>query len=563
MKTSSIATAWLVLASLFSSPTFAQVPSIQLTADVNRDGILDCQSDDQGEEEWSLSRGALVIANVDADGSQLTSSEDSAELVIPVLDGHDNQVNGPADEFDLTWLSLQATSTPTSLKIQVAEEDQAHVRLFQRTLTGWQPLPIDGATVDVPDETPLTLGLEALSFATPSWDGRIEVTASSGEATDTIQLRVTPCLFLSSLQPAKTIFVRAYPGRNDEFLQKLEPIVRAAGASLHVLETEGNYPAHQIWLQDLMEIGYAETPQSQQSIVMPSNRQREIDQFGPQQLVGPDWGAIQVGEYRPSYASGMGKHSWLDWFGNLEVSPPTPHAPLGRIFYGQAGEPPIQLNPDIVAFIRAQELQPPFALDVSWLMIQHVDEMVSFVPDARQALGFSVLVPDPVLAINVLEKVVEQGQQDTLMLTHSDSRSVAATLADQKLLDWNRQIAEKHIQPNVDRLIHELNLDPSQIIGLPVLFREDGSALTPNMVNGLIVNGHVIMADPDGPVLDGVDVMQQTVRDLLQGSGTQVHFIDDRLYHRWGGDVHCATNAQRHGFAPNWWSHWQEQAAQR
>ena len=75
---------------------------------------------------------------------------------------------------------------------------------------------------------------------------------------------------------------------------------------------------------------------------------------------------------------------WIDWYGNLEVSPPVKarngrEFPFGRILTGvQKG---LGMHPDVLAFLEAQRLQsPPLIVDTSWLAIGHVDEVVSFVP---------------------------------------------------------------------------------------------------------------------------------------------------------------------------------------
>jgi protein-arginine deiminase len=64
----------------------------------------------------------------------------------------------------------------------------------------------------------------------------------------------------------------------------------------------------------------------------------------------------------------------------------------------------------------------------------------------------------------------------------------------------------------------------------------------PNMVNSVYMNGHILMADPRGPLDAGKDLIQGYVRGLLNKEGVEVHFVDDLAYHNRGGNVHCATN---------------------
>jgi len=73
------------------------------------------------------------------------------------------------------------------------------------------------------------------------------------------------------------------------------------------------------------------------------------------------------------------------------------------------------------------------------------------------------------------------------------------------------------------------------------------------MVNSAVLNGHFLVADPNGPVESGKDLLQEAFRTLSAQLPLQVHFLDDYRYHTWGGNVHCATNVRRDGFDPAYW----------
>jgi len=76
----------------------------------------------------------------------------------------------------------------------------------------------------------------------------------------------------------------------------------------------------------------------------------------------------------------------------------------------------------------------------------------------------------------------------------------------------------------------------------------------PNMVNLVVLNGHLLVSNPHGPIVDGVDQFQTAFRRAVAETGHRVHFVTDTQYHKWSGNAHCATNVQREGFAPSWWS---------
>jgi len=81
----------------------------------------------------------------------------------------------------------------------------------------------------------------------------------------------------------------------------------------------------------------------------------------------------------------------------------------------------------------------------------------------------------------------------------------------------------------------------------------EGTSLFPNMVNSVVLNGHLLVSDPHGPEVDGKDLLQEYVRDLLADLPLEVHFLDDRVYHAWSGNTHCATNVRRDGADEPWW----------
>jgi protein-arginine deiminase len=74
------------------------------------------------------------------------------------------------------------------------------------------------------------------------------------------------------------------------------------------------------------------------------------------------------------------------------------------------------------------------------------------------------------------------------------------------------------------------------------------------MVNSTILNGHIFIVAPNGPVIDSQDLLEEEMRKLLSGLPMKPHFIDARQYHKWGGEVHCATNVRREGFRTPWWA---------
>jgi protein-arginine deiminase len=526
---------------------------VDLAADVNRDGYVDFQADAAGEDQWTDRRGAIFLNNNDRDAGR--GEPDNA----------DEAVNGSNDLKDMAVLILQQMpDLPAGSRVVVSvdEASRDRVRLFQRSgpreyivVGPAYPAPLEPDWVRAYD---LELRIEATTYADSEWNGECLVTVAletdqGVEAEDSVRLRVAPWIMQSNLHQGTELYVRVTPGRNDLFIEQLQEAVPAARAILSLIPEEDPYTRGGVWCQDAMEIGYSEMPGQRISVVFRANRNRGLDEYARQELLGPDYGWFTHGEYRPHLSEGRSGNRWLDWYGNLEVSPPVPGYPMGRIYYGANGDE--SLNPEIVAMLDAQGVQgPAVRLDTGWFMIKHVDEMVCFVPTGRSGLPHKVLVPNTVAMIELMDDWIEQGLGDLPLLgPYREDATVASLRGDEALIAHNRALQTDRIDPNIETLKREMSLKDGDFIHIPALVSERGSSVFPNMVNSVVLNGYFLVSDPCGPVVDGRDLVQEHVRGLLQGIPLEIHFLDDRRYHSGGGNVHCATNVRRAGFELPWW----------
>jgi protein-arginine deiminase len=547
----------LLLLLLAAAGGCANNSGVNLAADVNRDGVVDFGADAMGEADWTARRGAVFMNNNDSD-------QDTGEP-----DHSDEITNGEQDLRDLAVLRLRSMpELPESARVQITidEESADRVRLFLLGREGdYVSLAKGGEALDATLlwEGDVELRIEANSYSDRAWDGETVVTAAvtfpdGTEESDSVRLRVAPFIMLSNLHEGKTLYVRAYPERNDLFLEQLGELVPAAGAELVVVPAGEPYRASSIWCQDALEIGYSEAPGNRMNVVLRANRNRTLDEFPKLGMLGPDYGWVVCGEYRPELRERRLGNNWLDWYGNLEVTPPLPDHPFGRIYYGANGDE--SLNPEIVDMLNAQGVQgPAVKLDTGWLAIKHVDEMVCFVPTGSANRPHKVLVPDVDAMLGLLEGWAGEGLGDLPLLQPfgregTEVRTVASLLADSELVDLNRALQQERIAPNVETLKGEFGLRDSDIIRMPGLFTQRGGSLFPNMVNSVVLNGHFLTSDPHGPEVDGKDLLQEYVLGLLADLPLDVHFLDDRTYHRSGGNVHCATNVRREGAVTPWWA---------
>jgi protein-arginine deiminase len=370
--------------------------------------------------------------------------------------------------------------------------------------------------------------------------------------------RVAPFQLSCCLDPAEGVQV-VKTKTTEEFVRDLEPLVKAAGAGLEVVEDPA-IPEHDIWIQDAVEIGNATDGERLMHVALHGNRGRELDDVFAKKALRKDFGVIKRGGFRGKSAE------WIDWYGNLEVSPPVRAKGRdfrnGRIYAGTQIER--AMHPEVIGFLEAQGAQGPVLwLDTSWLVIGHVDETVSWVP-SKSGTPFRMMIPSPRLAVEILREaelrapggVLNRGAAREGDKPGEFERPIAAALRDKDLM-----AAQELVQAKIDAvrrtLQEELGVADADIIEIPVLFNSDKRwfpgrhfAETVNMVNGLLIGTDYIVPDPRGPLVDGRDVLLQAVKDRLEPLGCRVVPLDCFYpYHRWGGEIHCGTNATR-GLGP-------------
>ncbi len=103
-------------------------------------------------------------------------------------------------------------------------------------------------------------------------------------------------------------------------------------------------------------------------------------------------------------------HSSINYGGNLEVSGPVKNAPLGKVVLGTHKF----VDPDVLHFLKRQQVQPLVDIDTSWLHVAHVDEVMAFLPAPKSAnQSFLIAIASPRLAMKIIDKAwathVEQG----------------------------------------------------------------------------------------------------------------------------------------------------------
>ena len=401
---------------------------VDLDVDTDRDGVVNDERDEAGEERWSRDRGALFLANFD---------DDDLDGVIDAIDfnragepiSEDGTINGPRDAEDITPLVIRLGTPDTShLRVLLSSPNLDHVKaihLFPGNGPGQEKLwggPLETATeIDV---TPwvsfggsTTLGLEGLFFRytrpgaygvfAAGYDGfldlELRVVNGLGEelGRDAVRLKVAPLILLPNTQPTEDVWALSY-NRPDDPSTSFEDESAYNGVLQEALRdsdrlrvyTEGGDQ----WTQDHVEFGYTHAPgrpKTNVALVLP---RRSPVTWPRDHLLGRNNALLPFrNTVKLDPGSGIG-----DYGGNIEVMPPTSSWPLGRIVVGNS------ISRRLLQFLQDQEVQSVLQLDVTWLASEHVDDLVGFLPTDD---GWSGITADPSLAMHLLD-----GQPDDSVL---------------------------------------------------------------------------------------------------------------------------------------------------
>jgi protein-arginine deiminase len=403
-------------------------------------------------------------------------------------------------------------------------------------------VPLAPASIALPrplGSQPILTGPAAARIQISVVRGNVRATAQAGpgerraraSGNDTaVDLEIAPVLVMSSLDPVDSLWIVRCP-----LTQRIEEtLTRLAGVPVVPVDNDP-IDDNDIWVQDAVE--FAVAPHAGGHTVVPflglrgrhdqgltcGPLDRRVAEAVTRTL--PDAAPLQLGP-------ALSGRRWIDWFGNLEATPPLPGYPDGRILTGRQRE--LALHGDVLAFLRDQERQwPPVTLDVSWLTIGHVDELIGFVP-ATGRPGWRALMPSPARARTLLRTVAP----DTLVLGGTAAATTVGALRALAESDETRAI-ETALAATRAQLEAEIGLTARQTIEVPVLFR-DGLAALPNAVNSLIVGRTVFVPDP------GIAAFADDLRTRLTALGLTVHVLDSvEPYHVRGGELHCGTNTVR------------------
>lgn len=550
----------------------SKLTTLHMHLDADRDGKVDDDCTGLDKWEWGKGKkGAIILCNNDDDENASRS------------DNEDDKVNLGNDKDELAPLVFRRTgpAPPSSWEafLEIDAGDKDKIRIFDSRSTGAKEIigPQAGHKYKFPDLnfTEKEFGMEALQYAHGEFDGEITliftVKMGSGNYSEKCKIRVAPWMMPNHLDKAEKVYVVDAGDYNRRFREELKKyVVDDAGCSLQ------EYPSNDIWMQDCMEWGYSSLPNAGFRSVLRAPRNRPLLTF-PKTLRKADLGYQEQGTPHPC--------TTFDCTGNLEVSPPVTSKagqkyPWGRIYFGP-GRDGEWIDADWKSFLKKQVVQEPIEICTEWLLVGHVDEIISFVPSS-EGKGFKLLLASPRLAYEILNDN-KSNHPTAKLLTgrtyppdqwHPYTRNVEVTIEDfldkgltslepkftnTYLKDYN-DFQQSRLDVIRGQLERKLGLDDSDRIDVPVIFADIrpglglADALTANMVNMLVINKHCIFPKPFGPVVNGIDLFQADLEEKLKAQGLNPHPIDDWYeYHVKSGEVHCGTNTLRVPTSAKWW----------
>ncbi len=552
------------------APVGTAGPSARLYVDVDRNGKID-GNDDASRDQWSATRGAIFVFNMD---------DDDADKKV---DSTDNKLNNVEDRRTMTRLVVgQLSSNPLTVKLTYTPAT-APVRVFkvnsQNGSLSEVIAPQQGAQGTLVPNAEIVGGevnffIEGTAPRTLTFDGMVTFTLDvqgSAASTDTVKVCLAPLIWTDNTQPA--ISVHAMPftngGGNAPFINALRTGLAAQQVTFIPVD-EQKYQSDQ-WVQDDPQTGFTGYVDAQGNYTYVElwnslDRGRGLAPFVQTDVLGKNKGRV---------FAGTTNQASINYGGNLEVVPPFTGYPFGRIYYGGGNQGTVtgQANPQHmnqmqVDLMNAQGMQGPgIEISSEWLAVGHVDEFSMAIADKNSTAGRSwkILWASPTLAYAALTTLANKGMGSAVVFAGRNQSqpqtTVSAILGDTAERQFNTQV-QARLDQNKQKLMTECGLTAADFVEFPVFFEivpgggaDEAAARNPGSVNGIPVNDRMYVPDPEGPDDAGKDVWQAQIEAALSPLGIQATFVDVfESYHTRLGEAHCGSMTFYTPYTTPWWT---------
>lgn len=225
-----------------------------------------------------------------------------------------------------------------------------------------------------------------------------------------------------------------------------------------------------------------------------------------------------------------------------------------------------EIESGLEKFLERNSAQQLTKVDLSWLSVGHIDEIISLIP-AQNECGFALLTPSTQMGLALLDQMPDEtileptsgfneiepspekpnGCLSTLpdiqlgsALTAGDTRQCDEFKTVNAQLDQRIDSAIKKITSAIE---NKSLCKKVPVIKLPILFRPDEDAkyrdINPNPINSLVLNDTIFI--PEQPN----KYFKEAIEKQLEPTKIKIKFVNVNNYHFLGGHSHCASNAVR------------------
>jgi hypothetical protein len=357
------------------APYSNQFFKVDLDVDTDRDGTIHDDLDEEGENEWTLARGALVPPRMRLSGTN--SIQGLAKLKIQPPDAIQNEI--PAKK-----LRIYLADAETRQYLWMVNEGGTNISFDSNGYHELQKWPNNGATFyaasshsrKFDDGQPVQFKLE------------LELLISDQViCSDSVQLTVAPLILPPECFPTEKMYSTRNLG-----ISGITFLSQASQASR--------------WAQDLVKFTKCQAVSNDNHpvfMVLESN-------FGGGAANLDN--VLRYDEGIPGLAPWhVGGHG-----GSIMATPPLSNAPYGKIMLGSKRD-------DSRPFWVAQNVQQIVDINTDWLWVGHVDEIFMWISTNQ------VLYADPWVATDLLHTEIAAGRQAGKLWFGMDSSGTNASIA--------------------------------------------------------------------------------------------------------------------------------------
>lgn len=226
------------------------------------------------------------------------------------------------------------------------------------------------------------------------------------------------------------------------------------------------------------------------------------------------------------------------------------------------------ISPLQKSILQKRLTQKIIEINVDWLKVGHVDELVSIIPIKNKPgkCPFDIMYSSPGKALEILktESTLQKAPLN-LRIGFGDTKKIFdlwSCFRDEdkspgcNTIQTINKTYEKIVQSNIEYLKKELiSYDTScskvNFVPIPMLFTsskeqknygasgDEAITLEPNPVNNVILGDHILLPKQN------LEAFHNYTENILSKYDKQLTFVDGKYVHYFDGGIHCSMNFQR------------------